>query len=259
MAMPELDPAAAFRLDGKVALVTGASSGLGVRFARVLHAAGATVVITARRADRLSDLAGDLGSRAIPIPGDVASAQARMALVARAIDEAGQIDVLVNNAGTSSEGPSIDLPLDEWSRVIEVNLAGPFHMCQLVGRHMLERGSGVIVNVASMLGLVAAGLIPQPAYAASKGGLVNLTRELAAEWARKGVRVNSLCPGYFRSEMNETLFDAEAGMRYLRTRTPMGRTGEEGELDGPLLLLASDASAYMTGTTLVVDGGWTAV
>jgi hypothetical protein len=257
--MPELDPLAAFSLAGKVALVTGASSGLGTRFARVLHAAGATVVVTARRAERLADLVDELGDRAIPVPADIGSAADREALVTTAIERAGRIDVLVNNAGTSSEGPSIDLPLSDWSNVIEVNLTAPFHLCQLVGCHMLERGSGSIVNVASMLGLVGAGLIPQPAYAASKAGLVNLTRELAAEWSRKGVRVNSLCPGYFRTEMNDALFESATGVRYMRNRTPMGHPGEPGDLDGPLLLLASDASAYMTGATVVVDGGWTAV
>jgi NAD(P)-dependent dehydrogenase (short-subunit alcohol dehydrogenase family) len=239
--------------------VTGASSGLGTRFAKVLHAVGATVVVTARRAERLADLVEELGERAFAVPADIGSALDRAALVASAIERAGGVDVLVNNAGTSSEGPSVDLPLADWSQVIEVNLAAPFHLCQLVGRHMLERGSGSIINVASMLGLVGAGLIPQPAYAASKGGLINMTRELAAEWSRKGVRVNSLCPGYFRTEMNDALFDSESGMRYMRNRTPMGHPGEPGDLDGPLLLLASDASGYMTGATLVVDGGWTAV
>jgi NAD(P)-dependent dehydrogenase (short-subunit alcohol dehydrogenase family) len=259
VAVADLDALAPFRLDGKVAVVTGASSGLGARFARVLHAVGATVVVAARRADRLTALVDDLGSRAIAVPGDVASPADRETLLAEALERAGRVDVLVNNAGVGGGVAAIDLPLDAWRHVLDVNLEAPFHLSQLAAPHMIDRGSGAIVNVASILGLVGVGQIPQAAYHASKGALVNLTRELAAEWGRSGVRVNALCPGYFRTEINDELLGSDSGAQWVRRRTPMGRPGFEVELDGALLLLASDASAYMTGSVVVVDGGWTAI
>jgi NAD(P)-dependent dehydrogenase (short-subunit alcohol dehydrogenase family) len=247
------DPTAMFRLDGKTVLVTGASSGIGERFARVLHAAGASVVAAARRKERLDALAGECPGL-VAMQADVSTAEGREALV----EASGVVDVLVNNAGVGYPHPAEDETLEHWANVIEVNQTAVFHLSQLCGRAMLERGSGVIVNIASVLGLVASGQIPQASYAASKGAIVNLTRELAVQWARRGIRVNAIAPGWFPSEMTQEMFDDESGRTFMRRNTPMGRGGELAELDGVLLYLCSDASTYTTGTTIAVDGGWTA-
>lgn len=254
-----LDPFAPFRLDGRTAVVTGASAGLGDRFARVLHAAGATVVAAARRADRLEALAADCGDRVVPVRCDVAVEDDLVALAARASEVAGgAVDILVNNAGVSAPGPAEDEPIDDFRRVVDVNLNALFRLSQLLGVPMIEARRGAIVNVASMLGLVGSAPLKQASYCASKGGVVNLTRELGCQWARKGVRVNALAPGWFPSEMTEEMWEDESSMSFIRTHCPMGRGGSGAELDGALLFLASDASSYVTGQVLTVDGGWTA-
>ena len=256
--MTAIDLASPFRLDGQVAVVTGASSGLGNRFARVLHAAGATVVASARRGDRLDALRADLDERLVPVVADVASDEDCARLVAAAITVDGHVDVLVNNAGISTPMAAEHEPIDDFREVMDVNLNALFLLSQLTGRHMIERGRGSIVNVASVLGLVASTPIKQASYCASKGAVVNLTRELGAQWARKGVRVNALAPGWFPSEMTQEMFDDESSAQFMARNCPMGRAGEEHELDGALIFLASDASSYVTGHTLTIDGGWVA-
>ena len=254
-----LDPLSTFRLDGKVAVVTGASAGLGARFARVLDAAGADIVISARRVERLEQLASELRNPHV-VPCDLAEDGAAEALVASALAHFGRVDVLVNNAGMSEPTPAFDETTDKFRATLRVNLVAPFELAREAARAMSVSGAGSIINVASIWGLVGVGQIPEAGYAASKGGLVNLTRELGAQWARKGVRVNCLAPGWFRSEMTEgVMFGDERSERWLRQRTPMGRGGLEHELDGALLFLAGDASSFMTGQVVCVDGGWTAI
>lgn len=252
-----IDPLQLFRLDGQVVVVTGASAGLGARFARVLHAVGATVVVSARRADRLAALCEELPG-AVAIAADMASAADRERLIAEALDRVGRIDVLVNNAGISHTVGIESESLEQFEQVLQVNTTAVWHLCKLVVPHMTERRSGSIVNVASMLGHVGSAPIKQANYCASKGAVVNMTRELALQLGRKGIRVNALCPGYFPSEMTEPMLGDEGSERYLATYAALPRMGEEHELDGALLLLASPAGTYITGTSLLVDGGFTA-
>ena len=255
--MSGVDPLSQFRLDGKVALVTGASSGLGARFARVLAAVGAQVVVTARRHDRLAALVAELpGGRAIAC--DLTDGSARETLVADVMSEFGRVDVLVNNAGLAHTVRIEEESLEQFREVLEVNTTAVWHLSKLCGTDMAARGAGVIVNVASMLGLVGSTPVKQANYAASKGAVVNLTRELALQWARKGVRVNALCPGWFLTEMTAGMDTDEGSQRHVAANSPIPRLGAEHELDGALLYLASDASSFMTGQSLVVDGGWTA-
>ncbi len=256
--MTTIDLSSPFALDGRVAIVTGASSGLGDRFARVLHAAGATVVAAARRTDRLEALAADLGDRLVPVTCDVVVDADCEALIAGAVAIDGHLDVLVNNAGVGEPMAAEDEPIERFRQVVDVNLNALFLLSQVAGRHMIERGSGTIVNIASVLGQVASAPIKQASYCATKGAVVNLTRELGVQWARKGVRVNALAPGWFPSEMTELMFTDEGANQFMRRNCPMARAGDLHELDGALLFLASDASSYMTGQILTIDGGWTA-
>jgi NAD(P)-dependent dehydrogenase (short-subunit alcohol dehydrogenase family) len=255
-------PADLFSLENRVAIVTGASSGLGVTFARGLAAAGARVVLAARRVDRLEGVVGELaaeGHEAFAVGCDVSKEDDVDAMVGAVIERFGGIDVLVNNAGVSYGTPAEEESLEDFERLMAINVTGSFLCAQRCGRVMLEAGSGSIVNVASIMGFVGIGQIPQLAYNTSKGAIVNFTRELAAQWARRGVRVNAVAPGFFPSEMTDGMFDDEKTLRFLRRKTPMGRPGKPDELLGALLLLASDAGSYMTGQTLIVDGGWTIV
>jgi NAD(P)-dependent dehydrogenase (short-subunit alcohol dehydrogenase family) len=251
------DPIAQFRVDGKIAIVTGASSGLGARFAKVLHAAGATVVVTARRLDRLTALAESLPG-SLPVQCDVAEESQREALIRTVMEKYGRIDILVNNAGITHKVPIEAETIDQFREVIEVNTTAIWHLCKLAGESMVANRSGSIVNVASILGMVAGTPVKQANYAASKGAVIAMSREIAVQWARKGVRVNALCPGWFVSEMTAGMDTDESSQKFVMQNSPIPRMGYEHELDGALLFMASDASSFMTGQNVVVDGGWSA-
>ncbi|NUR09692.1 MAG: 3-oxoacyl-ACP reductase FabG [Nocardioidaceae bacterium] len=243
-----------FRLDGKVAIVTGASSGLGVSFAKALAEAGADVALGARRVDRLEEtraLVEAAGRRALVVETDVADPEHCQRLVDTTMSELGGVDVLVNNAGIGTAVPATREAPEEFRRVIDVNLNGCYWMAQACGR-VMQPGSS-IVNISSVLGLTTAGL-PQAAYSASKAALIGLTRDLAQQWTgRKGIRVNALAPGFFASEMTEQYPDGY--LDAMGARIPAGRKGEGEELAAALVFLASAAGGYVTGQTLAVDGG----
>lgn len=249
-----------FRLDDKVVVITGASSGLGARFARVAASAGAKVVVAARRAERLDALVGEL-PEALAVPVDLTDPDGPANLVAASMEHYGRIDVLVNNAGKSQVISSLDFDPDLMLDELRLNLMAPFELARLAAARMIDAGEGgSIVNIGSILGTVGGGRLKTPGYAAAKGGLHQVTRQLASEWARKKVRVNAIAPAWFVSEMTEeAMFATDGGRQYITDGTPMGRGGDEHELDGALLFLASGASSYVTGQILHVDGGWTAV
>ena len=240
-------------LDGRVALVTGATSGLGERFAQVLGQAGATVIVTGRRAAQLSRVADTL--EGIAAPGDMTSPQHRAALATLVANQFGHLDILVNNAGICDDGPLENQTLDQLDAVIDTNLLAPLDLCRLVAPSLFASQRASVINVASIYGLVAS-RNPMAAYNATKAALINLTRHLAAQWGPRGVRVNALAPGYFPTELTGMLTD-ESLIETIKNQSLLGRVPSIGELDGPLLFLASDASSYITGHTLVVDGGWT--
>jgi hypothetical protein len=223
----------------------------------VLTAAGASVALVARRRERLEELSRQLPASLV-VPADLSQAADREAAIAAVVQRYGRIDVLVNNAGVSMPGGIEVESLDTFRTGMEVNVTAIWHLCKLAGPHLLASGTGSVVNVASMLGLVGSTPVKQAAYCASKGAVINLTRELALQWGRKGVRVNSLCPGWFVSEMTAGMDTDESSIRFVQQNTPMARMGAPDELDGPLLLLASGAGGFVTGHDLVVDGGWTA-
>jgi len=245
-----------FNLKGRVALVTGASSGLGVRFAEVLAANGAAVGLLARRGDRLAAVKARIeaaGGRAVPVEADVGD----RAAVARAFDAVetafGTVTILVNNAGIAHSNRAVDLPEAEWRRILGTNLDAVFFCAQEGARRMLAAGKGgAIINIASVAGFgVSKGIV---AYATAKAGVVQMTKALGLELAFKGIRVNAIAPGWFVTDLNRDYLLSEAGEKIKRD-IPVGRFGEEGDLDGALLLLASDAGRFMAGTTVVVDGG----
>ncbi len=249
-------------LSGKTAIVTGASSGLGVTFATALAEAGAQVVVAARRADRLEQLAAALASRgqtAMAVACDVGDPSAVEAMVGQAAARFGRIDVLVNAAGIATDGGFAPekVPPQVFEQTMRVNVLGSWYCCQQVAIRMLAGGGGSIVNIASTAGLNGLRDFP-PAYQASKGAIVTLTRSLACSWADRGVRVNALAPGWFPSEMTAPLFSIPSFQSWAEAGTPLGRIGRPQELVGALLFLATDASSYVTGQTIAVDGGMSA-
>jgi len=248
------------RLDQKIAWVTGAGKGLGRAIAVALSQAGATIAVTARTASDLEKLAAEraeFGGKVLVLPGSVADSGAVRTIVERIVEQTGRLDAVINCAGISPHFTrSTDVSDDEWRQVLDVNLQGTFYCCREAGKVMLAQQAGSIVNVSSIH--ASSGFERIAAYAASKGGVEALTKVLAVEWAEHGVRVNALAPGYFRTDLSSGLLAASRwGERILRS-TPMGRVGNVEELGGAAVFLASDASRFMTGTTLTVDGGWTA-
>jgi NAD(P)-dependent dehydrogenase (short-subunit alcohol dehydrogenase family) len=243
----------AFRLDDRVAVVTGGNRGLGQAFARALREAGARVAIAARAVERTARVADELG--ALPVATDVTDPSSVEAMVDRVTTELGPIDVLVNNAGVCFHRPALEVPADEWRQVWDVNVEGLWHCCRIVGARMVERGTGVIVNVGSISALIVNRPQMQPAYNASKAAVHQLTKSLAAEWAPHGVRVNALAPGYVKTEMAPV--DRPEFRRHWVDDAPMQRYATPEELGPSMVYLASDASSFMTGSVLVVDGGYT--
>ncbi|HZJ84023.1 MAG TPA: glucose 1-dehydrogenase [Syntrophomonadaceae bacterium] len=246
-----------FRLDDKVAIVTGAGRGLGEAMAKGLAMAGAKLVITDIDYAAAQKVATDIqaqGSEALAVEVDVTNSMSVEKMVNQVLSRWERIDILVNNAGINRRGSCVDMLEEDWQAVIDVNLKGAFLCCKMIGKVMLKQQQGKIINITSLLGTVA-----QPnrgPYAASKGGLVQLTKVLALEWAKSGINVNGLCPGYFLTELNAALMDDKEVFAELTSRIPMGRWGQPDELLGSLLFLASDASNYITGQVLYVDGGY---
>jgi NAD(P)-dependent dehydrogenase (short-subunit alcohol dehydrogenase family) len=255
-------------IEGRTAIVTGASSGLGVRFAQTLAGEGANVVLAARREEQLNQVAKEIesargrgGGEAFAVRCDVADPASVREMVAAAFDRFGRVDILVNNAGVSAEaGMMPERVTDElFAQTVSVNLNGTFSCCREVASRLLADGKkGSIINIASIAGMGGVQNFPA-AYQASKAGVINLTRSLAASWADRGIRVNAICPGWFPSEMTSAWFAAPPFLSRFEDQAPMRRTGELAELDGPLLFFASDASSFVTGQSLAVDGGITAV
>jgi NAD(P)-dependent dehydrogenase (short-subunit alcohol dehydrogenase family) len=244
-------------LDGMVAWITGASRGLGRALSLGLAQAGARLAVTARNKDDLVALAGDLpGSPVVVLPGSVADPAAVSAMAREVVAELGRLDVLVNMAGINpTVCRSENLGDQDWREIVEVNLSGTFYCCREAGRHMIGAGGGSIINVSSVHG--STGVPRMAAYGASKGGVENLTRSLAVEWAPQGVRVNCVAPGYFHTDLTSGYLASRFGDR-VRASIPMGRVGQADELVGAAIFLASNASSYVTGATMHVDGGWTA-
>lgn len=245
-----------FDLSGRVALVTGASRGLGQTFARALAAAGADLAVTSRHAEDLAPFVDEIaamGRRCLPAACDVRDVESIRAAVAATVDRYGKIDILVNNAGCNVRKPALEVTPDDWDKILDTNLRGTFFMAQAVAQHMVAAGYGRIVNIGSVTAVAGyAGLAP---YGASRGGVRQLTMSLADDWGPHGVTVNCLAPGWFRTAQNAVMYEDADWVEYLVDKIPLRRPGQPPDLEGAVVFLASDASAYITGQTLLVDGG----
>lgn len=248
-----------FDLSGKTAIVTGGSRGIGVEMAEALAEAGANLMLCARREEWLNETVEEFRANNFNVSGkvcDVANADDVQAVVDETVKQFGKVDILINNAGISWGAMPEDMPLAQWQKVLDVNLTGCFLMAQAVGREMLKQESGSIINIASIAGIRSSANGPFYAgYVASKAGLIGLTRELAASWGRKGIRVNAIAPGFFHSRLADKVIDIYE--RSIQENNIIPRVGDEGELKGITVFLASDASSYITGQTIAVDGGMT--
>jgi len=248
-----------FSLEGKVAVVTGGTSGIGRALSLGLADAGADVIATARRKEQVDDTAREIearGRQTLRMASDVGDRSTLETLLAAVLERFSKVDILVNCAGMIKRTPTLDLPEAEWTNILNTNLTGTLRACQVFGRHMLERGYGRIINIASLNSFVA--LSEVAAYAASKAGVASLTRSLAVEWSKKGLTVNAVAPGVFRTDLNAQLLDSTPRGQELLMRTPMGRFGKTEELIGATVYLASDSASFVTGQILVVDGGFLA-
>jgi len=249
-----------FSLKGRTAWITGATRGLGLQMARCLAAAGARIATNSRTSDAataaMEEISREFRVATYGAAADVTSESSIADFVKAATDRLGPIDILVNNAGVNFRKPTIEMPLQEWQKVIDINLTGPFICSKAVLPSMMDRNWGRVIHISSMLGTI--GLAERPPYTASKGGLVLLTKTQALEVADKGVTVNALCPGPFATEMNKALLDDPVKYEAFRSKIPLGRWGELDEIDGAILFLASPASSFVTGSCLMIDGGWTA-
>lgn len=251
-----------FDLKGRVALITGASSGLGKRFAKILANQGADIAIIARRMEKLQDLSKEIeamGARCYPVKCDVTNEQQVISAIADIVSHYGKIDILVNNAGIANGTKTENTTGEQFRYVMDVNVNGVFYVAREVGKNMIANKYGRIINIASMYGLVGNKFSPVIAYHTSKGAIVNFARGLAGEWAKYNITVNNIGPGFFNSEMTGKFIEATPFVKFVETMTCMGRAGKEGELDTAVVFLASDYSSYITGQTVFVDGGWTAI
>lgn len=253
-----------FDLTGKVAVVTGASTGLGVQMAKALANQGCDIVCLARRKEKVDEnaemLKAEFGVNAIGVQCDITDTERVNAAVDEILEKMGHIDILINNAGTGAVAPAEDITDEQFMNEIEIDLAGTFKMARAVAKKaMIPAGYGRVINIASMYGLVGNKIAPASPYHAAKGGVVNLTRALAAEWGDKGITVNAICPGYFETPLTKETLDSEYFQNYARTMIPMARYGKEGELDTAAIFLASTASNYVNGIMVPVDGGYTSM